>query len=43
MSQTVKLSDKLSGVVESAKDNPVIGRKEVVIKVFHIGVGTPSR
>jgi Ribosomal protein S24E len=43
MSQTVKLSDKLSGVVESVKDNSVIGRKEVVIKVFHIGVGTPSR
>jgi len=43
MSQTVKLSDKLSGVVESVKNNQVIGRKEVVIKVFHIGVGTPSR
>ncbi|MGC9106405.1 MAG: 30S ribosomal protein S24e [Thermoprotei archaeon] len=43
MSQTVKLSDKLSGVVESFRDNPTMGRKELVLKVFHVGIGTPSR
>ncbi|MCI2415284.1 MAG: 30S ribosomal protein S24e [Candidatus Aramenus sp.] len=45
MSQTqqIKVSDKVQGVVERDTFNKVIERREIAIKLFHIGVGTPSR
>ena len=43
MSQTIKLADNYEAVVEQQRNNPVIGRRELVLKVYHIGVGTPSR
>ncbi|MEM0173998.1 MAG: 30S ribosomal protein S24e [Sulfolobaceae archaeon] len=39
----VKIGDKVEGVVEKLIENNVIGRKEVFLKLFHIGIGTPSR
>ena len=43
MSQTIKIAENYEAVVQQQRFNPVIGRKEIVLKVFHIGVGTPSR
>ncbi|WP_338600890.1 30S ribosomal protein S24e [Sulfolobus tengchongensis] len=43
-SQTkVKISDKAEGVVERDVQNNVIGRREITLKVYHMGSGTPSR
>ncbi|BBD74019.1 30S ribosomal protein S24e [Sulfodiicoccus acidiphilus] len=39
----VRISDKVEGVVELEMDNKVIGRKELVVTLFHIGASTPSR
>jgi len=45
MSQQIrfKVNDKVEGIVEKIVENNVIGRKEVFVKLFHIGTGTPSR
>ncbi len=43
MAQQVKVSDKVQGVVERDVFNKVIERREITMKLFHIGVGTPSR
>jgi small subunit ribosomal protein S24e len=39
----IKLENNVEGVVEKLIENNVIGRKEVQVKLFHIGIGTPSR
>lgn len=39
----IKISDKAEGVVEKDIKNPVVNRRELYIKVFHIGSGTISR
>ncbi|ARM75789.1 30S ribosomal protein S24e [Acidianus manzaensis] len=41
--QQVKISDKVQGVIERDISNKVVGRRELTIKLFHIGAGTPSR
>lgn len=41
--QQIKVSDKVQGVIEKDIQNKVIGRREIIIKLFHIGTGTPSR
>lgn len=41
--QQIKISDKIQGVIEKDTQNKVVGRRELVIKLFHIGTGTPSR
>lgn len=41
--QQIKISDKVQGVIEKDVENKVIGRRELTIKLFHIGTGTPSR
>ncbi|ABP96360.1 MULTISPECIES: 30S ribosomal protein S24e [Metallosphaera] len=41
--QQIKVSDKAEALVENLKENKVIGRKEIKIKVYHIGSPTPSR
>jgi SSU ribosomal protein S24E len=45
MSQThqIKVSDKAQGIIERQIDNNVTGRKEITLKIFHIGSPTPSR
>ncbi|MFP3202109.1 MAG: 30S ribosomal protein S24e [Sulfolobus sp.] len=39
----VKVSDKVEGVIEREVVNNVLKRREVYVKLYHIGVGTPSR
>ncbi|MCY0860242.1 MAG: 30S ribosomal protein S24e [Sulfolobaceae archaeon] len=39
----VKVSDKIEGIVERETQNKVANRKEISVKLFHIGTGTPSR
>ncbi|BAB65341.1 MULTISPECIES: 30S ribosomal protein S24e [Sulfurisphaera] len=39
----IKISEKAEGIVERDIKNNVIGRRELYIKVFHIGSGTISR
>ncbi|AWS00625.1 30S ribosomal protein S24e [Metallosphaera hakonensis] len=41
--QQIKVSDKAEALVERIQENKVIGRKEISIKVYHIGSSTPSR
>jgi len=41
--QQIKISDKIQGVIEKEFDNKVIGRRELTLKLYHIGTGTPSR
>ncbi len=41
--QQIKISDKVQGVIEKDFDNKVIGRRELTLKLYHIGTGTPSR
>ncbi|BCU67221.1 hypothetical protein HS7_06580 [Sulfolobales archaeon HS-7] len=41
--QTIKVSEKVEGVIDSLKSNTVAGRREVVLKLYHMGAGTPSR
>ncbi|AHC51200.1 30S ribosomal protein S24 [Sulfolobus acidocaldarius SUSAZ] len=45
MSQQIKIkvSDKVEGIVERDIQNNVANRRELYIKLFHIGSGTPSR
>ena len=39
----VKVSDKAEGIVEKDIQNNVFNRRELYIKIYHIGSGTPSR
>ena len=39
----IKISEKAEGILERDIKNDVIGRREIYIKVFHIGSGTVSR
>lgn len=39
----IKVSDKVEGIIEKETQNKVANRREVSIKLFHIGTGTPSR
>lgn len=39
----IKISDKAEGIVEKDMKNNAVGRRELYIKVFHIGSGTISR
>ncbi len=39
----VKLSEKAEGVVEKRIKNDVIGREELMLRIYHIGSSTPSR
>lgn len=39
----IKVSDKAEGVVEKEVQNNVFNRRELTLKIFHIGSGTPSR
>ncbi|MEM1599249.1 MAG: 30S ribosomal protein S24e [Sulfolobaceae archaeon] len=39
----VKISDKAEGIVERDFQNSVLGRRELWLKVYHMGSGTPSR
>jgi len=39
----IKVSEKAEGILEKDIKNSVIGRRELYIKVFHIGSGTVSR
>ena len=41
--RTIKLAEGYEMVVVEDKWNPLIGRKEVKAKIFHMGKGTPSR
>ncbi|AWR94554.1 30S ribosomal protein S24e [Acidianus brierleyi] len=41
--QQIKISDKVQGVIERDFSNKVVDRRELTIKLFHIGTGTPSR
>jgi|ECHnycMinimDraft_1075156.scaffolds.fasta_scaffold00013_31 small subunit ribosomal protein S24e len=41
--QRVKISEKAEGVIQRVKSNQLIGRREVKLRVFHVGMGTPSR
>ncbi|EZQ03132.1 MULTISPECIES: 30S ribosomal protein S24e [Acidianus] len=41
--QQIKVSEKVQGIIEKSVDNKVINRKELHLKLFHIGVSTPSR
>ncbi|AWR97148.1 30S ribosomal protein S24e [Acidianus sulfidivorans JP7] len=41
--QQIKISDKVQGIIEKDVNNKVVGRRELSIKLFHIGAGTPSR
>ncbi|AEB94195.1 MAG: 30S ribosomal protein S24e [Metallosphaera sp.] len=42
-SQQIKVSEKAEALVESIADNKVIGRREIRLKIYHIGSPTPSR
>lgn len=39
----IKISDKAEGIIERDYQNNVIGRRELTLKVYHMGSGTPSR
>ena len=39
----IKVSEKAEGVVEKDIQNNVFNRRELTLKIFHIGTGTPSR
>ena len=39
----IKVSEKAEGIVERDTKNDIAGRREIYIKVFHIGNGTISR
>ncbi|QGA54775.1 30S ribosomal protein S24e [Sulfolobus sp. E5-1-F] len=39
----VKISDKAEGIIERDIQNAVVGRREISLKVYHMGSGTPSR
>ena len=39
----IKVSDKAEGVIEKDVENKVLNRREITIKIYHIGSGTPSR
>ncbi|QKQ99787.1 30S ribosomal protein S24e [Metallosphaera tengchongensis] len=41
--QQIKVSEKAEALLDNVAENKVIGRKEVKIKIYHIGSGTPSR
>lgn len=41
--KTIKIGDEYLGEVVSDRYNPLIKRREVIIKISHIGKGTPSR
>lgn len=41
--QQIKISDKVQGIIQKDIQNKVVGRRELIVKLFHIGVGTPSR
>ncbi|AOL15965.1 30S ribosomal protein S24e [Sulfolobus sp. A20] len=42
-STKIKISDKAEGIIERQFQNTLIGRREISIKVYHMGSGTPSR
>ncbi len=43
MGKTIKIGNEYMGEVVSEKYNPLIKRIELLIKISHIGKGTPSR
>ncbi|MCC6034020.1 MAG: 30S ribosomal protein S24e [Desulfurococcaceae archaeon] len=43
MSRHVRLLDKYDCEIVEERYNPIVGRREVVLNIFHGGEGTPSR
>lgn len=43
MVKQIKILDKHDGEIIEERYNPLIGRYEVVLKLVHLGEGTPSR
>ncbi len=43
MAKTIKIGEDYMGEIIEEKYNPLIKRREVYIKLSHIGKGTPSR
>lgn len=41
--QKVKISDKAEGIVQDYRNNFVLGRREIKVKIYHYGSTTPSR
>jgi len=43
IAKTIRLREGYEMVIVEDKQNPLVGRKEVKAKIFHVGKGTPSR
>lgn len=43
IAKTIKLEEGYEMVIIEDRENPLVGRKEVKAKIFHVGKGTPNR